>query len=270
MLWTHGNWLDTGEPVWLPASAVYLNATLEAEEALCQGTSNGLAAGTSVDEAASHAALELYERSKFIGAWLTHQAGWCYELADLDTEYACIVQQARARGAEIEVYLFSTDPFVAACIARGDGRCWPGVTLGLGAGSSEREAVGKAILEHGQTGPYFARIWRNRERPIPASPESIKSFQDHALYYCDPSHAKEFDFLRSGQTSSLLAITDVRIAIADLTPPDLLDSPFRVVRALALGLQPIHYGHGLERVLVPQLQAALAGRAPNCAPIPIC
>ena len=59
-------------------------------------------------------------------------------------------------------------------------------------------------------------------------------------------------------------------AIADLTPPDLLDSPFRVVRALALGLQPIHYGHGLERVLVPQLQAALAGRAPNCAPIPIC
>jgi ribosomal protein S12 methylthiotransferase accessory factor YcaO len=47
MLWTSGNWLDTGEPVWLPASAVYLSGALEAEEALCQVTSNGLAAGTS-------------------------------------------------------------------------------------------------------------------------------------------------------------------------------------------------------------------------------
>jgi ribosomal protein S12 methylthiotransferase accessory factor len=202
--------------------------------------------------------------------WLTRQACRRYELADLDAEYASIVEQTRARGAETEIYLFCSNPFVAACIARGDGRDWPGVTLGLGAASSEREAVLKAILEHGQTGPYLARIWRNCERPIPASPEDIKSFQDHALYYCDPSHAKEFDFLRTGHQSVLDASTDVRIAIADLTTPDLQDSPFRVIRALARGLQPIHYGHGFERVLVPQLQAALAGRVPNWAPIPIC
>ena len=42
--WTPGYWLDSGEPVLVPAFAVYLNSTF-AEEALCQTTSNGLAAG---------------------------------------------------------------------------------------------------------------------------------------------------------------------------------------------------------------------------------
>jgi YcaO cyclodehydratase, ATP-ad Mg2+-binding len=42
--WTRGQWLDTGEAVYLPAFAVWLANAFE-EEALCQVTSNGLAAG---------------------------------------------------------------------------------------------------------------------------------------------------------------------------------------------------------------------------------
>ncbi len=269
MLWTPGRWLDTQEAVLLPAAATYLSCALEREDALSQTTSNGLAAGVNLHDAASRAALELYERGEFLRAWLTREPGTVVNVDSLGPEYALLVEAMQSRAALTEIYLISSDPFVAVCMARGDGRKWPGTTLGLGAGWSARDAAHKAILEHGQTGPGLARIWRNRERPIPASPKEIRTLQDHALYYCDPAHSAEFEFLRAGAEAPP-AERDVRIAIADLTTPDLQDSPFRVVRAIARGLQPIHYGAGFERALTPQLQARLAGRTPNSAPVPIC
>jgi ribosomal protein S12 methylthiotransferase accessory factor len=270
MLWVWGRWLDTEELVLLPAAAVYLSAALESEAALCQITSNGLAAGVSVSDAASRAALELYERGEFLRAWLTRQPGAIFPAGSLDPEYARIVDYVAFRGARTQIYLVASHPFVAVCMAQGDGREWPGITLGLGAAWEAREAARKAALEHGQTGPYLARLWRNRERPIPASPEDIRTFQDHALYYCDPAHSKEFEFLRAAVPDPPPAAADVRIAIADVTTPDLLDSPFRVVRAIARGLQPIHYGAGMERALTPHVQTLLAGHPPNCAPAPVC
>jgi ribosomal protein S12 methylthiotransferase accessory factor len=270
MLWTPGHWLDTEEPVLLPAAATYLSRALENEEALCRMTSNGLAASVSSRDAASRAALELYERGEFLRAWLTHQPGALVNVDSLDAEYARLVEAVQRRCALTEIYLLASNPFVAVCIARGDGRQWPGITLGLGAGWCARDAAHKAILELGQTGPYLARIWRNREQPIPASPEDIHTLQDHALFYCDPARSSEFDFLRAAVLEPPAAETDVRIAIAELTTPELQDSPFRVVRAVARGLQPIHYGAGFERTLTSQVQARLGGRRPNAAPIPVC
>jgi hypothetical protein len=135
MHWTHGHWLDTKKLVLLPATATYLSPAMENEEALCQMTSNGLAAG-----------------------------------------------------------------------------------------------VGSR----------------------------------------DPARSSEFDFLRAAVLEPPPAETDVRIAIAELTTPELQDSPFRVVRAVARVLQPIHYGAGFERALTSQVQARLGGRRPNAAPIPVC
>jgi ribosomal protein S12 methylthiotransferase accessory factor len=70
--WTRGQWLDTGEAVYLPAFAVWLANAFE-EEALCQVTSNGLAAGRTVPDAAGRAVLELYERDAFLNSWIAHQ-----------------------------------------------------------------------------------------------------------------------------------------------------------------------------------------------------
>jgi ribosomal protein S12 methylthiotransferase accessory factor len=39
-----------------------------------------------------------------------------------------------------------------------------------------------------------------------------------------------------------------RVLYADLTTPDLVAYPIRVVRTLATGLQPIHFGYGEERL----------------------
>ena len=99
--------------------------------------------------------------------------------------------------------------------------------------------------------------------------------RDHALYYCDVCHSQEFDnwrnascWVKPGSCSPESQYT--RVATADLTPPELEESPFRVVRAIARGLQPIWYGHGFERPFTERLRALLNGREPNLAPHPIC
>lgn len=258
MRWVAGEWLDSGESVWMPAFATYLSSMLK-DEALCQVTSNGLAAGSSVSDAGARAALELQERHAFLTAWDERLAGRLWPRNDLSGDYEPLIADIRSRGAEIEVSVIAAEPYVAVCVARGDCITWPAITIGLGAASNARDAVQKAILEHGQTGPLLARIWRNGEQAIPATPEEIRTLRDHALYYCDPACAHEFDFLR-GEGALVEWPLEQRIAIADLTTPDLLDSPFRVVRALGRGLKPLWCGYGFERGACSR----------NSAPPPIC
>lgn len=68
--WTRGTWLDTGEPVYLPALPTYYEYPCRREEYFCQVTSNGLAAGPTFAAAAQHAALELVERDAFLLTWM--------------------------------------------------------------------------------------------------------------------------------------------------------------------------------------------------------
>jgi ribosomal protein S12 methylthiotransferase accessory factor len=277
--WIAGRWQDTGEPIYLPAFATYLTDQF-VPEALCQSTSNGLAAGSSVEDAARRASVELYERDAFMTSWTALEGAVRVGMGEVEAGIADIAARLEAQGAKLEAFLVgSGDPiFVAVSVGLGQGDRWPAVTLGLGAARNWSEAIGKAILEHGQTGPYFAHLWRSKKAPIPATPEQIVTFEDHALYYCDPSHRAQFDCWRecanafepgadneTGRTGDA-----VRIAVADLTPPELESSPFRVVRALARGLQPIYCGPAFERLPTPRLRARLAGRRPNPAPPPIC
>ena len=278
--WTLGKWQDNGESVYVPAFAVWLTSAFE-DEALCQVTSNGLASGTTLSDAAERAVLELRERDAFLSSWIALRPKTRVALDELDFPITGIVEHLRSRGASMEVYLVEEGPqaFVAVSIGLGNGNDWPAVTIGLGAGVEWRDAVNKAILEHGQTGPFLARIWRNRELPIPQSRDDIHTLRDHALYYCDPAHAPEFDLWRIGSGRADAPVRRVehgirrkpaRVAIVDLTPADLQDSPFRIVRAVARGLEPLWYGNGYERALSDHLRALLNGREPNPAPHPIC
>jgi len=270
--WIAGRWLDSGEPVYLPAFATYLTDKF-APEALCQTSSNGLAAGLSAEDAARRASLELYERDAFVTSWTALSGAVRADLQGVEPGIAQIAARLEAQGARIETYLVArgNPVFVAVSVGLGQGDWWPAVTLGLGAARDRSQAIGKAILEHGQTGPYFAQVWRSKKARIPATPSQILTLEDHALYYCDPSHRAEFDRWREGVHHETSGIgDDVRIAVADLTPPELESSPFRVVRALARGLQPIHCGPAFERLPTCRLTVLLAGRPPNLAPPPIC
>ncbi|MEI9814959.1 MAG: YcaO-like family protein [Acidobacteriota bacterium] len=268
--WVLGKWYDDGTPVWVPAIFAYLSLDLEREQLFCQGTSNGLAASTSGDDAADRAVWELIERDAFMTAWLTGSAGRRIHLDEtLDEGLAAVVQGIQNLGARVEVYSLPTCVSGSAvlCLALGDGQNFPGVTIGLGADRDPLRALRSAILEVGQTGPYLRRMMQSGFLKTPESPADVREMLQHAAYYFPAHRAAAFDSLRTGM-SHPPAPADIRVAVVDVTSTDLRSSPFRVFRAISPDLQPISYGCGLDRMPVARLQRlGLAPKLPEIHPV---
>ena len=224
----------------------------------------------------------------FMLSWLTRRSATRIVLDEsISDDIRDVVQQLRAQGAELQLYLLDVglDVPTVLCVAFGDGESWPGATVSLGCHLSPRVALEKAILEQGQGGPYTRRLMLERKRPIPQSPSEVRSLEDHALYYVPKSRRSAFAFLSQGtvcQAASLpepdgvslsalsakVTAAGLRIAIVDVTTRDLFPTPFRVVRALGRGFQQIHFGHHLARLGNPRL-VAMADNGVNPDPHPM-
>jgi ribosomal protein S12 methylthiotransferase accessory factor len=288
--WVLGHWLHDGAPVWVPAVLAYLSLTVCPEHLLWQGTSSGLAASTDPDDAALRAILELIERDAFLATWLSASPGRPVELDDsLDPLLRCVLERVAALAPNIEIYVLPAGACgtTVLCLALGDGERYPGVTLGLGTDLDPRLAVRQAILELGQTGPYLARMMRSGLLRPPSDATLVRDMPDHAAFYFPPERAKAFERLRSGGApirlrdltatspdrslkacASALSGAGVRVALVDVTSPDVATGPFRVVRAISPDLQPLWYGHGCEPRRVDRLRAhGLAAEAPAIHPI---
>ncbi|HLJ28968.1 MAG TPA: YcaO-like family protein [Candidatus Angelobacter sp.] len=288
--WTRGLWLGTNQPVWMPALPTFRNFPAPPHERFCQVTSNGLASGSNLVDAAFRATLELLERDAFMLTWYCRLPG--RELmveGALEPGLKSIHRQIERKGASIKFYLLDAGIGVPTvlCTARGDGQNWPGMALGLGTHLNLRIALRKAILELGQTGPHFCALMQSGKEPVPSCPQEVKTFRQHALYYFPAERNRAFDFLGGAETplqmssvaethdfsmSRLLGLLNaarIRIAIADVTTPDLNTTPFRVARALGTDIQEIHCGFRRERTNNPRLKALLKG-SPNSAIHPLC
>jgi ribosomal protein S12 methylthiotransferase accessory factor len=287
--WARGQWLDRREPVLVPALPTFLDFPVPREEQLCQVTSSGLAAGADLEDASFRAVLELIERDAFMITWLTRRPGQRLRIdATIEEGAREVVRQLEARGARIELYHLDAGlgaPTVA-CVGFGDGERWPGVTMALAAHPDPRIAARKAILEQGQVGPYLRRLIAGGEHPIPARPEDVRSAHDHGLYYAPADRAGILDFFCAGDAISPadlptlpepsldacvehLGAAGIRVAVVEVTPPDLRGGPLRVVRALATNIQQIHFGFRIRRLGNPRLHrfvsATLDGATPGSA-----
>jgi ribosomal protein S12 methylthiotransferase accessory factor len=280
-LWTRGRWIDTGESVWVPAALAFYCYLGSGEDRYCQVTSNGLAAGKDYEDASLRAICETVERDAFMLTWLCRLPGRRLAIeGELDSRVSDILRQLQECGAQIELYLLESglDIPTVLCLGIGDGCRWPGVTVTSAAHLSPRIAATKAILEQGYSGTYIRRKMLRNDHAIPTRADDVRTFLDHALYYVPKERLVAFDFLRADDRqlihlSSLrepteisvrgcalkLASAGIRIAMVDLTAPDVALSPFQVVRALGTYLQPLHCGFGLERGANPRLQARLEG-----------
>ena len=106
---------------------------------------------------------------------------------------------------------------------------------------------------------------------------------DHAAYFFPPERCRPFDRLfrsdppLSVQRSVATGVSDVaatlrqrgiRVAVVDLTTPDVATGPFRVVRAVSPDLMALTFGGGLER-LPPARVAAMpvTGSVPALHPV---
>jgi ribosomal protein S12 methylthiotransferase accessory factor len=287
--WIAGEWVGTHDPVWLPAILVYLSLDVRREQAFCQGTSNGMSAGTNPSEAGLRAILELLERDAFITSWLCKRPGRPLQLDEtLPPDLKAILSGAAALGAQVELVLLESvcDYPTAVCLGFGDGVNWPGVTLGLGTDPDARTAVRQAILEFGQTGPHLRMMMKTAAHLIPKRPSDVADMLDHARYYFPPDRARAFDHLRHGSEAcafadlprcserSLLACaralaeSHVRVALADVTSADVARTSFVVVRAISPDLQPISFGYGLDRLPIPRLKAlGIRASSDEIAPI---
>jgi ribosomal protein S12 methylthiotransferase accessory factor len=288
--WVEGHWLDDGTPVWLPALSVVF-ATVVGEARYCQVTSNGLAAGPEFEGSALRAALELIERDALTVTWLCRLPAHRLEIDVLDGESRNVLTFLERRHAEVELFLLDVGVAVPTVLAlgRGDGVRWPGLCAGAAANRTACSAARAAILELAATGTALSQTLATAGA-IPY-PELIRSdvFGDHARYYIDPVRARAADFLRDGPSESafrpfdfsaeafsslndlarVLARSDVRLALADVTSADVRLGGLSVVRAVADGLQPLHCGYGTERRASRRLHQLLRGGA-NPDPHPFC
>jgi ribosomal protein S12 methylthiotransferase accessory factor len=290
--WVEGRWLDSGAPVWLAAAQVFYRFRSSFDDHFCQVTSNGLAAGRSMEHATERAVLELIERDAVMLAWLCRERGQRLpaDLADEDVD-RLVAELARC-GAAVELYLLdgAGGVPVVLCLGFGDGRKWPGAVATSAAHVDVRSAARSALLEQGMTAAGLRRTMLDDRASRPGRPQDIRrnSFLDHAAYYLAAERRGAFDFLRAaagegvgllgGRPPEDMSFSDVirrlghggvRVAVVDLTSPDIALGPFRVVRAVATHLQPLHCGYGMERRAGARLKGRLRG-AMNEDPHPFC
>lgn len=288
--WVRGAWLHDDTPVWVPAVCAFLSLEVGREHLICQGTSNGLAASHDARDAELRATLELIERDALLTTWLTGRPARRIALDEtLEPELARLVAGLARLGARVECHSLTT----AACgsvvlaLALGGGRDWPGATLGLGASFDPRAALRQALLELGQTGPHLRRLLHAGQPAAPTSPREVRDMLQHALYYFPAARAQAFDALRGADEPlplgelerhapppsldacrAVLAASGVRVALVDVTSPDVALGPFRVARAVSPDLQPLTYGWGCARQPVARVRAlGLRSDAPEIHPI---
>jgi ribosomal protein S12 methylthiotransferase accessory factor len=268
--WVRGRSFSESEDVFVPASLAYL---AHFGQQMCLNTSNGLAAGSSVDAAVLSGLCELIERDGFLITWMNKLPVAEINFDGLSGLPYHIRTFYQRFGIEIRVFNATTDIPVYVMMGfaidrSGDG---PTAVVGLGCSLDPAEALKKALLEVCQG--RVSETWRYRQR---SPQERIRSFQDvrkledHGALFAEPEMLGELDFLlktshfqRLGDLANLshgdvtadlttcvkmLREAGSRVAYVDLTTPDVTPLGFRVVRAIATGLQPIHFGYRQERL----------------------
>jgi ribosomal protein S12 methylthiotransferase accessory factor len=274
LTWVRGAALVDGEPVALPAGLVHLSRALpRPEDALVQSTSNGLAAGATLEEALLGGLCEVVERDALLVTWMNRLPATELDVSAAGGPAGAVARHYAALGVEVRCFVLPTDlpATVVLALALEDAPDRPATVAAAGCSPSPARALEKAVFELCQARP--AEAFRFRDRP-PAGRltryEDVVELDDHSAFAAQPERRGEFAFLwADGRRTTLAALPDrsgadpagtlarcaeelARLgcpaAYAELTTPDVAPSGYRVVRVLAAGLQPIAFGSGRERL----------------------
>jgi ribosomal protein S12 methylthiotransferase accessory factor len=272
--WVRGKVVGSGEEIYAPASLVYMNYIgAGGNEFFTAPTSNGLAAGPDLTSAVLAGLYELVERDAFVITWMNRLPVPRVDFSRLTGVAETICRHYARFGIETLVFNVTTNIPITVMMAltidhSGTG---PSVVVGLGCHLSPSLALEKALMELCQV--RAAAVLRYR-RSLPSqklkSYEDVQKLEDHSGFAAIREHLNEFSFLlNSGSVqriedlrdhSSGDPVTDVEfcreslgstgstVAYVDLTQPDVEPYGLRVVRSIATGLQPIHFGFGEERL----------------------
>jgi ribosomal protein S12 methylthiotransferase accessory factor len=276
MTWTHATALPGHEVVFVPAILVYLTETWEQpDEHICSPTSNGLATGVTLDHAILNGLLEVIERDAFVVSWLSRRPCRRIDYSSRRGLLGAIRGHYLQFGIDVVVVELTTDVPVHVVMALAVDRhgVGPAAVVGLGAGLDPSSAVEKAIFEVCQARPGEAT--KHRLKPPEErlrTYEDVREVMDHSALFSMRHMLRELEFLlapdpmvevrleelpdhSTGSVDTDVqfcvdALADVRskVLYVDVTTPDVAPLGLRTVRTIATRLQPIHFGHGEERM----------------------
>lgn len=272
--WIEGTDLDSGEPVPLPAALVHLVYPMpRIEDYFTAVTSNGLAAGPTLPRAILSGLYEVIERDALMISWMNRLPAIELDVMDSRCHAATIIRHYRRFGVGVRLLKLATDqlPCVMMAVADDSDPARPARLIGMGCDLDPAVACDKAAFELCQARP--SEMVRYRDKPPAArlrSYQDVKDLDDHPAFHAMRENLHEFDFLfgsaaptalrelkscaTGDEDADLAAVvarltqTGARAACAEVTTPDVAQAGYRVVRAIATGLQPIHFGWGEARL----------------------
>jgi ribosomal protein S12 methylthiotransferase accessory factor len=263
--WVLGYSYAREEATFVPAEMVYLSSTAS-EKLHHVPTSNGVAAGLSLEEALRSALYELVERDAVMIAWMTKRVTSSIDPKTFgDPEIDEITRRivnVRARAHLRDITTDVSIPTYLAVVEALDGHA-PSVAVGAAARLSPARAALKALTEAAHGWNWACQLVSHRKQ-IPRQDDlatvTLRDFADHVWLYAHPWMKPHVAFLLSGATipnsraesisfgtprqeveeilRRLVSATRDVVAV-DLTPPELHPTGFRVVRALVPELIPL-------------------------------
>jgi ribosomal protein S12 methylthiotransferase accessory factor len=305
--WTRGISLRTGEPVWIPAAAVYVPFHFQGKTKsafVMQPISTGMACGTTFEEAALSGLCEVVERDAFTITWQARLSRPRLDPATLPDSALDRIARFTAVGIDVKLMDITTDLGVPTIlsIALTEAETSPAVAVSAATDSSPERAIRKSLEELAHTRKYAKQLMQYTP-PIPVNPDSgfaeVKDQREHLRFYCPKSALPFAEFawaspdmvpfsnlpdLTRGDTAAEIQTIVQNLAAAGLEPvavemttPDIAALGLRVVRVVVPGAHPLYMGHlnralGVQRLYeVPQKlgYAGLTyGDADNFAPHP--
>ena len=273
--WVWGQSVARGEPVLVPSDFVYYGS-----RQMIYGNSSGCATGSCVEEALLFGLLETIERDAFMLHWLARLAPRRIALDTItDVECKTIITRLAAAGAELHLLDARLDlpvPVVLAVIVRAPGE-YGAFSLAAGASFDPVDAIRRAL---GEVAVHFHGFEARSRLAAEANARdgatgfaSVKSLEDHALFYGQPEalplarflveHPEERSYddtyaaWNAQRPASLSLLDDLEFFFAalraaghddvvwvDQSSPEQVQLGLRTVRAIVPGLLPIDFGHG--------------------------
>lgn len=268
LAWAESTRLADGARVWVPAQLIYLCPDLMRPQAIGYPTSNGLAYGSTPDEALVSAVLELVERDAVMTTWYQRLS---MPLVDVESDQALSAffeRHVRPAGIDVslvELSAFSGAPVVLAVVRNRASAVAP-LGLGAAAGATPLRAATKAVSEAISTRGWVVSKQRDGQVVDPGSDfaETVRSFDDHISLYANRGLVPATEFL---DASPLRARLDQIPALPDRSPGELRDALVSRLHDQGVDLYAVdatspdvrEAGGHVVKVFSPQLQPLDAG-----------
>jgi thiazole/oxazole-forming peptide maturase SagD family component len=262
--WAAGVSLTSGKPRLVPACMVYCPYRFPSRaERLVRPISTGLAAACTRSEAILAGLLEVIERDSFVIFWENRLPCPTIDLDRIPSvaPLPTLVWRLREAGLRLRVKLTTTDLAVPAMVVMAiDELDDPPVAFSARANLDPVVCLLRCLEELEQVRASVKAI--SAEKGIPESVESVRAMEDHFTFWARNDRLPLLSFIDDGPTvrlpppsprparpweavQTLVAALDARgyeVIAFDLTPIDLAECGFRVLRVVVPGLQPVTFG----------------------------